>query len=399
MKKSSWLIRGLFILIFIAVFGDFLANEKPIICKIDDAWHFPIFKQYAVTAGFTQWESKFVINSWNEQNYQFKILPPIPYSAHSQDRKNNNYVSPFEQQEVVSMRYWHWLGTDNIGRDVFAGMIAGTRTALIVGLIAMGIASFIGIFLGSLAGYFGDEHVRIPIVRFVLTIIGMVLGLFIVFIARAYILQTSSNVALEIFKNILFFLGIIFAFNGLGKLAARLPVFKREMYIPFDTIVMRLIELLRSIPGILILLAILSLIRKPSIVYVMMIIGFLAWTGIARFIRAELLRIRQLEYVNAARAIGLTEARILFRHAIPNALPPVLITIAFGIAAAILMEASLSYLGIGVSIEAVTWGSMLREGYGAISAWWVSIFPGLAIFATVTLFNLLGERMSRQKAT
>ena len=126
----------------------------------------------------------------------------------------------------------------------------------------------------------------------------------------------------------------------------------------------------------------------------MFLIGLLAWPSIARFIRAELLRIRQLEYIEAARAIGLSEWRILARHAIPNALPPVLITIAFGTASAILLEATLSFLGIGVDINAITWGSMLRVS--KVTAWWMFIFPGLAIFATVTLFNLLGDQLSRR---
>jgi peptide/nickel transport system permease protein len=157
---------------------------------------------------------------------------------------------------------------------------------------------------------------------------------------------------------------------------------------------MRLIEIVNSIPGLLLILSIVAIIEEQSVFYIMAIIGLIGWTGIARFIRAELLRVRNLEYIEAAQALGYSEWRIIARHAIPNALTPVLITIAFGVASAILMEAFLSFLGIGVAAEEVTWGSLLNLARSKFSAWWLAIFPGLAIFVTVTVFNLLGEGLT-----
>jgi peptide/nickel transport system permease protein len=126
----------------------------------------------------------------------------------------------------------------------------------------------------------------------------------------------------------------------------------------------------------------------------MIIIGLLSWTGIAQFVRAELLRIRRQEYIEAAQALGFSDRRILFRHALPNALTPVLITVAFGIAGAVLLESFLSFLGIGLAAESVTWGTMLNLARYQFNAWWLAVFPGLAIFFTVTLFNLIGERLT-----
>lgn len=396
MKRDKvWLFRALYFLIFIAVFGDFIANEKPIVCKIKDAWYTPVLRQYAVDLGLDAWEANFVNTPWQAQDYQFKILPPVPYSYYTQDAKNTRYVGPFEAQDVSNWRYRHWLGTDKLGRDVLAGMIAGTRTALLVGMIAMGIASLIGIFLGAMAGYFGDDRLRITWVQLFFGLFGLALGIFWAFIAQAYLFQT--NFLLQLSKSFGILLITTLVFSLIGGLLSRLAFLKSSLFFPMDSIVMRLIEVLRSIPGILILLAVLSLIKVPSVLYVMLIIGFLSWTGIARFIRSELLRIRQLEYIDAARAAGFNEMRILLRHAIPNALPPVLITIAFGIAAAILVEASLSFLGIGVSPKVVTWGTMLKDAYRQISAWWIGVFPGLAIFFTVTIFNLLGEHLTEKR--
>ena len=157
---------------------------------------------------------------------------------------------------------------------------------------------------------------------------------------------------------------------------------------------MRLIEIMNSIPTLIFLLAVLAIIEQPSIINIMVIIGLLTWTNIARFIRAELLRVRQLDYIEAAKSMGFSEGRILLRHAIPNSLTPVLITIAFGIAAAILIEAFLSFLGIGIDTSDVTWGSMLNSSRANIKAWWLAILPGTAIFVTVSIFNLIGEGLS-----
>jgi peptide/nickel transport system permease protein len=168
----------------------------------------------------------------------------------------------------------------------------------------------------------------------------------------------------------------------------------KKVTIPADILVMRFIEVLNSIPALLLILSVVAVIRKPSILYVMAIIGLIRWTGIARFIRAELLKIRNLSYVEAAQAMGFSDWRIILRHALPNALTSVLIAIAFGVASSILLEAFLSFLGIGVATEQVTWGTMLNAARRAPSAWWLAIFPGLAIFFTVTIFNLLGEGLT-----
>ncbi|MCB0629227.1 MAG: ABC transporter permease, partial [Lewinella sp.] len=163
---------------------------------------------------------------------------------------------------------------------------------------------------------------------------------------------------------------------------------------PLDLLVMRLIEIKRSIPTLLLLLAILALVSRPNIFYVMAIIGLLSWTNLARFMRGEMLRIRELEYMEATRALGYSHWRALFRHAIPNGLTPVLVSLSFGIAGAILTEASLSFIGIGVPPEQVTWGTMLYTARSTPYAWWLGLFPGLGIFLTVMAFNLVGEGLS-----
>jgi peptide/nickel transport system permease protein len=122
----------------------------------------------------------------------------------------------------------------------------------------------------------------------------------------------------------------------------------------------------------------------------MVIIGLTSWPGVARFTRAELLKVRNMDYVTAAEALGFSSTRTIFRHILPNAIAPVLVISAFGIASAILTESALSFLGFG-SASTVSWGSILSVARGATYAWWMAVFPGTAIFITVTVYNLLGE--------
>ena len=128
-----------------------------------------------------------------------------------------------------------------------------------------------------------------------------------------------------------------------------------------------------------------------NIFFVMIIIGLTGWMGIARLVRGEVLRVRNMEYVTAANSIGFGPARTIFRHVLPNSLAPVLVSVAFGVAGAILTESALSFLGLGVPLEVVTWGSTLNASRSAVFAWWLAIFPGMAIFLTVVSYNLIGD--------
>ena len=127
------------------------------------------------------------------------------------------------------------------------------------------------------------------------------------------------------------------------------------------------------------------------------LIGVISWTGTARFIRADLLRVRELDYVTAARGLGFSEARILLRHALPNALRSTMIVFAFGVASAVILEASLSFLGFGGYTFNTSWGTLLNSARAYPTAWWVALPPGLAICITVLALNAIGDRLSARK--
>lgn len=159
-----------------------------------------------------------------------------------------------------------------------------------------------------------------------------------------------------------------------------------------DWLVSRLIEVVLCFPFLFLVLGIVALFR-PSMYTLMIALGLTSWTSEARYVRSEFLRIREVEFAVAARAIGARDARIIFRHLLPNALAPVIVSASFGVAAAILTESALSFLGLGVPLPTASWGSILASAKAHIEyAWWMILFPGLAIFTTVAAFNIIGER-------
>jgi peptide/nickel transport system permease protein len=208
------------------------------------------------------------------------------------------------------------LGTDDLGRDVLARILYGARISLLVGFVAVGIATAIGVVLGALAGYYG---------RWV------------------------------------------------------------------DTLIMRFVDIMLCFPSFFLILAVVAFL-EPSIWNIMIIIGLTGWMGVARLVRAEFLSLRERDFVLAVRAAGARDSRIIFRHILPNALSPLLVSATLGVAGAILTESALSFLGIGVQPPTPSWGNMLIVGKQTLgSAWWLSAFPGLAILVTVLGYNLLGE--------
>ncbi len=154
---------------------------------------------------------------------------------------------------------------------------------------------------------------------------------------------------------------------------------------------MRFVDIMLAFPTFFLILAVIAIV-EPSISTIMIIIGLTGWMDVARLVRAEFLTLKERDFVSAARAIGASDSRIIFRHIIPNALSPVFVAATFGIAGAILTESGLSFLGLGVQPPEPSWGNILTSGKDYITvAWWLSLFPGLAILITVLSYNLVGE--------
>ncbi|MGZ3865274.1 MAG: ABC transporter permease [Bacteroidia bacterium] len=402
---AVWSLRILIFLAVVALLAPVIANDKPLYCKYKGETMFPVFS-LSGRSEFTGEIIQYDIADWKRMDLESVCWPLCVYSPEKSDFENADYVSPGGQQffksktgeiNAMPLRFRHWLGTNKKGEDVLSGLIYGTRISLTIGIFSMALASLIGIILGAIAGYFGDRKLQTKRGKFWMIIIGIFIAYFYAFQIRANTLSDTLNVSLFSFLlqfvlSLVVFTLVLFLFGFIGKLISKLPFLNAQVFVPVDSIVSRSIEILNSLPKLILIISI-SVIAKPSVWNIVLIIGFTNWTDIARLTRAEFLRTSQLDYVQAARSIGLPETRIIFRHALPNSIAPAFIAIAFGIAGAILIESGLSFLGVGVAADTVTWGSLLSAARENFNAWWLILFPGLAIFLAVTTYNVIGEAL------
>jgi len=237
------------------------------------------------------------------------------------------FISPYDPTQInvgsllTPPSKLHLLGTDSLGRDILSRMIFGARISLSIGIIAVGIATVIGLVLGSLAGFYG---------------------------------------------------GLI------------------------DVLIMRFVDIMLCFPTFFLILAVVAIL-EPSIFNIMVIIGLTSWMGPARLIRAEILTLKEREFIQAERAIGASHFRIISRHLIPNAIGPILVNATLGIAGAILLESGLSFLGLGVQPPVSSWGNILIEAKSTLGvAWWITAFPGIAILLTILGFNFIAEGLKEK---
>ncbi len=279
-----------------------------------------------------------------------------------------------------------------------AMLIHGSCISLKIGLFSALLACLIGLILGGISGFFGDNKFKLKRIQYLMGSLGLILGLFWAFVSRnSIIIQSFSegiiSSLLQLSLSILIILATIYSLIFISGYIKTGNWLQQETNIPLDSLIQRFSELFSTMPKILILLTLAAVFREKSVEMVIAIIGLTSWTGISRYCRAELLKIRTLPYIEAAQMQGMRSFGILFKHALPNAMGPVIIEIAFLISGSILAESSLSFLGIGVPVEVSTWGSILSEGRQDFDAWWMVVFPGLAIFITILLFNSLGQRL------
>ena len=274
------------------------------------------------------------------------------------------------------------LGTDDLGRDVFARMLQGAWVSLTVGFVAVGISVFIGIFLGGIAGYFGQTNIRVDhLLGILILMIGSVLlATHFAYAGAILILCTAAVAVYRIRKK-----------APLKKQETRWIRFLQKDTFTVDTLIMRFVDVMLCFPSFFLILTVVALL-PASIYNIMIVIGLTSWMGATRFVRAEFLSLREQDFVSAAKALGLSDWRIIFRHMMPNAIAPVLVSATIGIATAILTEAGLSFLGFGVPPPHATWGNILSDGRRFIfDAPWLTFIPGFSILIVVLSFNLFGE--------
>jgi len=360
-KAHPWISLCLSIYLFVAIFGPILSNDKALICSSEDGLSFPAFN-----------------NQIKKDECNWSIGSLIPYSYQSIDPQNRK-KGPFDQQEVEGLLHRHWLGTDTIGRDVLAGLIRGARISFFVASVSLLIAFLIGMLVGYLMGLVGDDQFSLNLYQILFALLGM-------FFAVFYLINSAWILAVTV---LFLCLSVIFLLSRINN--------TKCYTIPLDWILMRKIELFKSIPGLFLLLFFLTLFKQPSYWNIILIIALTAWTGIARFARAELLKIKASNFYLSSKSFGQSSWSFFWSNAIKNILPPITIALAYGFSSTVLLEASLSFLGIGIPADEVSWGGLLSEARKNFSMWWMAIFPGIAIYLVLVSFNQLAKTINQSE--
>jgi len=407
-RRAKWSLAWLASCLFLTLTASFLANDLPLYAHVHGFSYFPALNPFQTLAAESDGSNPEKLTGqidWKNKE-GFTVWPLVTYSPASLDLQNTGYVSPGGQQHfknangsIVPMpvRYRHWLGTTQTGNDVLSGLIHGTRISLCIGILSMLIAGVIGLVTGMVSGYSGDKGLRVRSGVLILLLAGIIPAYFYAFYVRGEILiqALQNSIFLFLFQALvscLLFFMILLLFYGLGRALSKIRLFSRYIHVPLDLLLSRITEVFAALPR-LVLIITLSALARPSLINLVLIFGLTGWTDIARIVRAEMLKIRKSDYLQVAIGQGLPPRRIIFVHALPNIIQPVLVSILFGVSGVILAESALSFLGIGVPFDTVTWGSLIAAGRENFHAWWLVVFPGLAIFFTIWSLHVLADEL------
>jgi len=355
-----WLIMVL-LLFAVAVFAPFLANDKPFVIRIDDQLRFPLFRNLG------------------PNDYCVFLAAVVAVLQVLMTLRNRRYIDPSVRPAALWRQICISISVIFIGVILIFVFVPRRLDATdYKSMIASGKASS-AVFAPIPYGYARTNlkaREQPPSQQHWLGTDDVGADVLCRLIHGSRISLSVGFVAVGISSVIGIFIGAILGYFG-GKV---------------DFVGMRIVEIMMAIPTFFLIITIVAFFPR-SLLNIMIIIGITSWTQNARFIRAEFFKLREQDFVQAARSLGLPLRSILFRHMLPNGIAPVLVNATFGISGAIFIEAALSFLGFGVAPPTPSWGQMLSLGVGTTGRflWWLTLFPGLAIFFTVMAYNLVGE--------
>jgi peptide/nickel transport system permease protein len=377
-----WLV----LMIIMAVFAPYLANEVPLYVKPE--------KKIELAGKFYVDYRQDALRNGNGDYY----FAPIPYSSGTIDAANVGLKSPFDknfyyssdgERKLLPLRFHHWMGTDEKGADIFAGIIYGCRHSIFIAFFAIVFTTFLALLAGVMAGYFAVEGIQIRTPYFVVMLAGFLLTWFYLYYNTARFTLNTCELLDLLFKTMLAAL-VIFTFHKLAILFSRHYFTASYLKIPIDAIITRITEAFIAIPKIVIAISLCALFNH-SVLSLILIFGIMEWPDFSRIIRAEVIRMKQSGFVEASLALGLSHQQIIIRHILPNLWPVIKPIIIYGIGVVILAESGLSFLGLGVEPGTVTWGNMLAQARQHLDAWWIILFPSSAIMLTMLSLNTLSK--------
>ena len=370
-KWKRWYLWVFILYALVGLFNSFIANNKPLIASKESEVFFPAFYDFLKDIGLKKSSSIYSF----DVKYDWQINPPIKYLA-SQPSKNPGFNKPSSI---------HIFGSDQLGRDVLAGVVRGCYTSFRIGIFGTLICGFIGVFLGITSGYYEDNKIKLNVIQLFLLFSIFFLGIF-------YLIYPLSDfsfyaVVVIIITSLLIYFSIILTSN------LKLKTFN----LPLDSIINKIIEIRKSIPSLIILLACLPLFTRPSINNVIWMIAILGWTNFARHARAETLSLKQREFVIVSKMMGAKFFHIFRVHLLPNMSSTLLALAISSFTSNILLESTLSFLGIGLPPTEVSWGTLIAEARDYINAWWMFVFPGLALIVLVFSLNYFSTQYLSEK--
>ncbi len=278
------------------------------------------------------------------------------------------------------------LGSDHLGRDVLAMLLSGTKFSIAISLFSALLASIIGVAIGILSGFYGDNKLKTS--RSNLIAFLMLFPFVLHYLNLSQKLETDSGTILMVFFVAAFFL----LWALLNFLLKNIPALRKPLSIPVDLINMRWIEILFAIPTYFLLLA-LSGVFSPSVYSLVIIIGITSWSKTALLTRSEMLKIRDQDFMHSLKLAGIQWYQILWKHAIPNATSPAIVDFVFFASALLVIESTLSFIGIGLPSEVISWGKVLTGFKYNSASWWTALFPGIVILLTILSFHRVGKIM------
>ncbi len=315
-NKRGYVSLWIFCILFaVALFAEFLSNDKPLLIYYQGDYYYPLWQAYPETTFGGDFDTE---ADYNDPYLKEKLLASgnwVMYALNPYSYNSINYHT--EQPNPAPPSAANWLGTDDRGRDVLARLLYGFRLSVLFALALTIIGMVVGILAGALQGYFGGR---------------------------------------------------------------------------FDLLMQRFIEIWAALPE-LYLLIIFASIFNPSVALLLILLSLFGWMGLSDYVRAEFLRGRNLDYVKAARALGVSDVVIMWRHLLPNGLTPVLTFLPFRVSGAIIALTSLDYLGLGVPSSTPSLGELLAQGKANIEAWWLSVTTFGVLVGTLILLIFIGEAL------
>jgi peptide/nickel transport system permease protein len=373
-QSVKWSIGFMLLLMLLSIMTPLLKGDNPIIQKSgNETFYFPDQASHTNSSD-SFWQLRPMIPI-SEKNIDLKrrLLPPLSVSGHG----------------INTIR--HWAGTDHLGRDVAAGLLEGIWYALAIGFGVMIISFIIGIILGASSGWFGDKEIK-------WSPIGALIRFMLLSILLILILHWINLFALNAFNTDIFIvmlslclIAIVLIFYFISILENKRLMKSKWLKIPLDSVISRIIEWLTAIPALLIILALTAIVKQHSIWTMISLISILTWPLTARLVRAEVMRRKYQPYLQQVRHQEVPFVKVLIRDLLPNIWTPLITVFAFGFSGVIMLDATLSFLSLGLPVEQVNWGNQIGGIRRHPEAWWLVLFPGLMIAGILISLNIIGN--------